>query len=581
MKNHIALSVLFAGLISLVLVPASDVRLALAQGPIKFPPAVSRAVRSDRSLPLGKLRASAATAKAYPYLPLRKPSTSGSLNRPAARDPLLSNPSFAAAMPSPSKSFEGISNNDNLTSTGTSVIPPDPNGDIGYDPASGKRYYVQWDNVVFAMWDVSDTPTLVFGPVVGNTLWSGFSPCGSTNNGDPIVLFDPFAQRWLLSQLSVPSGLGGPSFQCIAISSSSDPTGSYFRYQFQMSANKLNDYPKFGVWPDAYYMSTNQFNATGNFVGARASAFERAKMLTGDPTAHIVSFDLGSVNLNFGGQLPSDFDGVVVPPAGAPNYFVEVDKAGTIDPSHDTLAIWQFHVDWTNPNNSTFGVDGQPNQVLPVATFGVMPCVFAQNPGCVPQPGGAPMLDPIGDRLMNRLQYRKYSDHESLVANHTVDLGGSPSGHAGIRWYELRKGGSSWSINQQGTFGPDASGRWLGSIAADAKGNIALGYSLSSVSVFPSVMYAGRLATDPPGVLAQAEVALATGSGSQTDPSKRWGDYSMLAVDPLDDCTFWYTNEYYPVTSARAWHTRIGAFRFPSCVVPAGPLKLFLPLIAK
>ncbi len=581
MKKHIALFVLFAGLLALVFVP-SDAPPVLAQGP-RFPPVVSQAVKSDRSLPLAQLRAAAATARVRPYLPLRKPSTSPRPSGPAPRDPLVSSQSFATAMPSPSQSFEGISYLSNQNVVGAVPLPPDPNGDIGYDPVSGKRYYVQWDNIVFAMWDVTNTPTLVFGPVAGNTLWSGFDPCGTTNNGDPIVLFDPLAQRWLLSQFSFQntiSGPVGPFYQCIAISTSANPTGSYFRYQFLMSTSLLNDYPKFGVWPDAYYMSTNQFNSSEFFVGARASAFERDKMLTGDPTAHMVTFDQSSVNSNFGGQLPSDFDGLLPPPAGAPNYFVEVDKAGTISPNHDTLAIWQFHVDWANPNNSTFGLSGQPNQVLSVTTFNLMPCITT-NMGCVPQPGGAPMLDPIGDRLMYRLQYRKYSDHESLIANHTVDVGGSPSGHAGIRWYELRKSGSSWSINQQGTFGPDSSSRWMGSIAADAHGNIAVGYSLSSVSVFPSVMYAGRLATDPLGTLPQAEVALATGTGSQLDSSARWGDYSMLAVDPLDDCTFWYTNEYYQVTGFRTWHTRIGAFRFPSCFVPAGPFRLFFPLISK
>ncbi len=564
----------------LVLV-SSDARPTLAQGPNKLPPVVSKAVKSDHSLPLRQLRAGAATATAHPYLPLRKSSTSPQTNRPAARDPLVASQSFPTVMPSPSKSFEGISNNDNQSQLGLLPLPPDPNGDIGYDSASSKRYYVQWDNLVFAIWDVTDAPTLVFGPLPGNTLWSGFgAPCDTRNDGDPIVLFDPLARRWLLSQLAIPNGIGGPSYQCIAISQSSDPTGSYFRYQFQMSANKLNDYPKFGVWPDAYYMSTNQFNAASFFVGARASAFERAEMLIGNPAARLVTFDLGSVNPNFGGQLPSDFDGQIAPPTGAPNYFVEVDNAGIISPSHDTLSIWQFHVDWTNLDNSTFGVGGQPNQVLSVASFNLLPCAFSDQ-GCIAQPGGAPMLDPIGDRLMNRLQYRRYWDHESLVTNHTVDLGGPPSGHAGIRWYELRKSGSIWNIHQQGTFGPDSNARWLGSIAADAQGNIAVGYSLSSASMFPSVMYAGRLSTDPPGVLAQGEMALATGTGSQTDSTHRWGDYSMLAVDPLDDCTFWYTNEYYQVTSPRFWHTRIGAFRFPSCAIPRGPFNLFLPLIFK
>jgi hypothetical protein len=592
LKTRIALFVLFAGLMALVLVP-SEVHRALAQGPNKFPPTVSKAVKSDHSLPLRKLRATAATARAYPHLPLRKSATSPQVNRPAARDPLLSVLSFATAMPSPIKSFEGISNNDNAAQLQGNPIPPDPNGDIGFDSESGKRFYVQWDNLVFAVWDVTNTPFIAIGPLAGNTLWSGvFSPCGVTNFGDPIALFDPLARRWLLSQFAFTSAnpITGPFYQCIAISQTSDPTGSYFRYQFLNSNTNFNDYPKFGVWPDAYYMSTNQFDSGGNFIGGRASAFERDKMLIGDSSARLVSFDLGIVNQNFGGQLPSDFDGLIAPPTGSPNYFVEVDKAGVIDPSHDALGIWQFHVDWTNPANSTFGLDGKPNQVLPVATFNLLPCVFT-TVNCVPQPDGAPMLDPIGDRLMYRLQYRNFSDHESLVTNHTVDLGGSLTGHAGIRWYELRKSGSTWNINQQGTVGPDANSRWLGSIAADAQGNIALGYSLSSTTVFPSVMYAGRLATDSPGTLPQAEVALFTGSGSQTDTTGRWGDYSMLAVDPLDDCTFWYTNEYYLATSLRGWHTRIGAFRFPSCVAPPiqptpsptppppEPFKQFLPLL--
>jgi uncharacterized repeat protein (TIGR01451 family) len=442
-------------------------------------------------------------------------------------------------MPSPLVNFEGIGNVNG-------VLPPDTNGDVG------PNHYVQIVNLSFAIFNKSGA--VLFGPANINTLWSGFGgPCETENDGDPIVLYDHLADRWLLSQFAVP----GPFHQCIAISQTGNPTGAWHRYDFLYSTTKFNDYPKFGVWPDGYYMTANQFDAAG-WAGAGVVAFERTKMLAG-LSAQMVKFDLFGVNQNFGGMLPADLDGPP-PPAGSPDYFVEVDDTILGFPT-DSLRIWEFHVDWAIPSNSTFGLSGQPNAVLNTAPFNANMCNFSRN--CIPQPGTAQRLDAISDRLMYRLQYRNFGAHESLVVNHTVDVG---SDHAGIRWYEVRDPGGAPFIRQQGTFAPDASHRWMGSVAMDGNGNMAMGFSVSnSTTVFPSIRYVGRLAGDPLGTMPQGEATLIAGGGSQTHSAARWGDYSMMAVDPTDDCTFWYTQEYYSTTSLANWRTRIGAFKFPSC----------------
>ena len=465
-------------------------------------------------------------------------------------DPVLQSEAGITAMPAPLTSFDGVSNVN-------SVHPPDTQGDIGYDPATGTKYYVQWVNLSFAVWDVTGTPTQIYGPVNGNTLWQGFGgACETTNHGDPITLFDPLAHRWLMSQFSV----NVPYYQCIAISQTADPTGPWYRYAFLVSSTKMNDYPKFGVWPDGYYMTVNQFTNGSSWGGAGVFVFERAKLLAGNPTASFQYFDLYNVNSNFGGMLPSDLDGSTPPPAGAPNYFMEVDDSTWIGPS-DAMRIWKFHVDWANPSNTTFGVNGQPNAVLNTAAWTPL-CTSTR--ACIPQPGTSVKLDAIGDRLMYRLAYRNFGDHEALVVNHTVDAG---SGLAGVRWYEVRDPGGSPTIYQQGTYAPDSHHRWMGSVAMDAQGNLALGYSVSSSSVYPSVRYAGRLANDPLGTLPQAETSLVVGSGYQTSGYNRWGDYSMMGIDPVDDCTFWYTQEYLASSGYAPWVTRIGSFRFPSCTV--------------
>jgi hypothetical protein len=540
-----------------------------APPPLK--PVVAYAVHHDTSPALRTLAShppeAAEAPREIPLRPLPKSRPrSGTSSGAANDDRVVQNHPGAPSMPSPLWNFEGIGNRNG-------VLPPDTEGDIGYDPSTGKKYYVQWVNLSYAIWDVTGIPTQVLSPTNGNTLWSGFGgPCETTNDGDPITLYDPLAHRWFMSQFAIPSNTG-PFYQCIAVSQTADPTGSWYRYSFQWlngsGQSVMNDYAKFGVWPDGYYMTVNQFaDATSSapFVGAGVAVFERDKMLAGQ-TARMVYLDLYSVNPSFGGMLPSDLDGLAPPPAGAPNYFAEVDDSTWIGPT-DAMRIWKFHVDWTNTANSTFGNNGQPNSTLTVANFTPL-CPGIVN--CIPQPGTLSKVDAIGDRLMHRLAYRNFGDHEALALSHTVDAG---SGRAGVRWYEVHDPGGSPTIYQQGTFAPaDTEHRWMGSLAMDHNGDIALGYSVSSSSVYPSIRYTGRLVGDPLGQMAQGEAVIITGTGSQTSSSGRWGDYSMMAVDPLDDCTFWYTQEYYQTISSGGWQTRIASFKFPSCLAePQGML---------
>ncbi|HEX9013396.1 MAG TPA: hypothetical protein VF813_07765, partial [Anaerolineaceae bacterium] len=386
------------------------------------------------------------------------------------------------------------------------------------------------------------------------------------------------AGRWVLSQFAfgVDSSNNplAPFYQCIAVSQTGDPAGSYNLYAF-LWGNTLNDYAKLGVWSDGYYMSANQFNGN-TFVGVGVAAFERSRMLTGAASPQMVYFNVGKTSQIYASLLPADLDGTTPPPAGAAEIFGEIDPGSTFN-------LWNFHVDWGSPAKSTFGQSLQPDQSLPVASYRQLPCVTASTPttSCIPQPGSAPRLDGVADRLMNRLAFRSYGDHQSLAAVHTVWADGTD--RAGLRWYELRSTGSGWSIYQQGTFAPaDGLYRWMGSAAMDGQGDLAVGYSVSGASLYPSIRYAGRLAGDPLGSLAQGEAGITAGGGAQLSSSGRWGDYSDLTVDPRDGCTFWYTQEYYPSSSNDGWQTRIASFRFTACTpvgLPLGPKLVFLPLI--
>ena len=474
-------------------------------------------------------------------------------------DPVVQSTPELPSIPGPSNSVEGISNVNG-------VLPPDTNGDVG------PNHFVQMVNLSFAVYSKgtpTTPPALLYGPAAANTLWSGFGgPCETTNDGDPIVRYDHLADRWVMSQLAIPNNffgilLFGPFYECIAVSATSDPLGAYNRYQY--SFDKLNDYPKFAVWPDGYYMTMNQYTSVSlQFAGQGVVAFDRAKMLTGQP-ASAIYYDLASVDMNLAAMLPGDLDGPA-PPAGSPAYFAQIDDdAWGVTPS-DQIQIWQFHTDWTTPSQSFF----TRVAALPTAPFDSDLCGNSRN--CLAQPGTTATIDAMSDRLMYRLQYRNFGDHESLVVNHTVDADGAD--HAGIRWYEIRNPGSSPSIYQQGTYAPDLDHRWMGSVALDASGNMALGFSVTGVSTFPSIRYTGRLAADPPNMMTLGENDLMVGTGSQTNSSGRWGDYSMMVVDPGDDCTFWYTQEYYATTSDAGWQTRIGSFSLPNCSASGGPSNL-------
>ena len=515
-------------------------------------PLVIPAMRHDMSAPLRET--SAAAIAPGPSRQIKEP---GPLRRgrgPRGRrvDTIVQDYPSAPLIPLPSQNFEGINNVDG-------VLPPDTNGDVG------PNHYVQWVNLSLAIWSkgsASTPPTLVYGPVPGSTLWRGFGgPCEADNNGDPIVIYDHLADRWFMSQLALPNiffgFLFGPFYQCIAVSATPDPAGAYYRYQYSFS--KLNDYAKFGLWPDGYYMAINQFQALSlQWAGQGVAAIDREHMLNGQP-ASIVYFDLASVDINLGGMLPSHLAGPA-PPAGSPNYFVQMDDdAWGYAP--DQLQLWQFHVDWAHPSGSTFTRAPQ----LPTEPFDSDLCGHAEN--CIPQPATDVKVDALSDRLMYRLQYHNFGDHESLVVNHTVDVDGLD--HAGIRWYEIRSPRNAPTIVQQGTYAPDLDHRWMGSVAMDRIGNMALGFSVSGPATSPSIRYTGRLADDPPGLMTQGEADIMVGAGSQLHSSGRWGDYSLLAVDPVDQCTFWYTQEYYAATSEADWRTRVGSFAFPSCAASA------------
>jgi uncharacterized repeat protein (TIGR01451 family) len=538
---------------------------AAQEPPVPGQPIVREAVHHDTSLPLRDLSPvpmpEGARNEAMRPLPRPVPGPGGEVP-----DPALQTGGSADAAPPPNQTFAGNGNNENSP---FSVNPPDTVGDVG------PSHYVQMVNLVYSVY--SKTGTRLLGPLNNNTIWLGFagSACQIHNWGDPIVLYDQGADRWLLSQFAFAREPGAtglpvpPFYQCVAISQTGDPTGAFHRYEFLIDDNQFNDYPHFGVWPDAYYMSVNQFDATTayNYSGPGAVAFERAQMLTGG-MARMVYFDLSTtLGTSYGGQLPSDWDGVTPPPAGSPNYFVEADDSAIFPAefSQDQLSMFEFHVDWTTPTNSTFGVgpNHDPNAIVPTAPFDSNLCAFARD--CIPQKnvGAADEVDALSDRIMHRLQYRNFGTHEVLVANQTVDVGDAPD-HAGIRWYEVRDPGGTPSISQQGTYSPDAEHRWMGSIAMDGAGNMALGYSVSSSTSFPSIKYTGRLAGDAPGTM-QDEALMFAGTGSQQASGNRWGDYSAMNVDPTDDCTFWYTQEFYPTTGTFGWRTRIGSFRFPLC----------------
>lgn len=424
--------------------------------------------------------------------------------------------------------FEGMGAG--LTGFTPGGVPPDTDGDVG------PNHYVQVVNTSLAVF--SRTGTVMMGPMPTGMLWTGFTgACAQTNDGDATVRYDHIADRWVIAQFSIQRG-AGPFFQCVAVSTSPDPTGTYTRYQY--SLNALNDYPKVGLWPDGYYFTFNMF-PNGGFAGGKVCAMDRVKMLAGMPDATMQCFDAGA---NYGGLLASDLDGKTLPPANAPNYIAALD-------SNTTLAYWQLHVDYATPANSTFT---GPTSIT-VSNYAPL----CGGGTCVVEPAGGSQLDALSDRAMNRFVYRRFADHEVLLLSHSVTAGTG----GGVRWYELRTPATP-TVFQQGTYAPDSAFRWIPSIAMDGAGDIAAIFTVSSSTINPSIHYTARVPTDPPGMMGQSEGTIVAGAGTQTQIS-RWGDYSSLNIDPVDDCTFWGTHEYKVQTGRSSWRTRVASFQLPNC----------------
>jgi hypothetical protein len=436
---------------------------------------------------------------------------------------------FAPSIPAPILNFAGIQ----FPGVGCFCAPPDTNGEVG------ATQYVQSVNRAYQVFDKATGASLL-GPLDIEAIFAGFGGvCQTSGFGDPVVLYDQLANRWIVSQFA---GAGSiPTDECIAVSTTSDATGTYNRYGFHIGSNFF-DYEKISVWPDAYYMSANIFNSSGTaYLGPQAYAMDRTKMLAGMPATLIAMPILGP---SFPPMLPADLDGSTLPPAGAPNSFVLLPDTGT-------YRVYHFHVDFAIPANSTFALFASPPAAL-----------FTELFTLVPQLGGEG-LDNLADRLMFRLAYRNFGDHESLVGSFTVKA----NNVAGIRWFELR-GVTAGPVTtfQDSTYQPDTTWRWMGSVAMDKFANMALGYSASSSTIHPQIRYTGRLGTDPINMMTQGEGHIFDGAGSQVSTSSRWGDYSDMTVDPVDDQTFWYTTEYYDTTSSFNWRTRIANFKLASAV---------------
>jgi len=428
--------------------------------------------------------------------------------------------------------------------------PPDTNASVG------TTQVVETVNDSYVVFTKS-TGAKAGGPFSLTRLYTGVgNNCEKGFVTDPIIKFDRIHSRWVITYLAAtpngppPLGVSSPFLQCIAVSKTSDALGSYFLYAFDLTGlGGLNDYGKMGIWPDAYYISFNVFATNGSGKGASPCAFQSGKMISG-LSAGVVCFLPISTEFTL---LPSDLDGANLPVAGEPNMLV-----GTLSEAANTFHLLKFHVNFTTPSSSTLTAP----KVLTAAAFSEA----CGGGTCIPQPTGGELLDSLADRMMFRAAYRKFvgtGAHEAIVVSHSVVAGSRTA----PRWYEIRNpNGTTPFIFQQGTVAPaDSNFRWMPSVGMDKNGDIALGYSVSSSATKPSIRYTGRVPTDAKGTM-QAEKTIVTGTGvQQSNTFHRWGDYSSMAIDPSDDCTFWYAQEYIKTSGTFSWSTRLASFKFNTC----------------
>lgn len=451
---------------------------------------------------------------------------------------------------------------------GTSV-PPDTNGDLS------PIHYIQWLNTRWAVFDKA-TGARITASAAGNSFWAGFGGrCQTTNAGDPIALWDDKAERWVMSQFTT----GATASQCFAISSTSDPLGTYYRYEFIWPADHFGDYPHIGIWHDAsgqqnaYTLVTHEFNTAGSaFHGAAFTALDREKMLAGQPAVMVRYPDFDAY-----GAQPVHMEGQYDAPAGSCPVFTYFDAT-----AGDYL-FWDLCVDWATPANSTISAVQRVASATP----------FVPNYNTIPQLGTTAQLDEFGSNLMYRASARAFppgAPHAmSLVVNHSVQ---GDVEQSSVRWvhFDLRKSTDSFatifangfdepagpvqlvkSISDEGVYAPDSNHRWMGAINIDNSGNIGLGYSVSSSTLNPKLRITGRTTTDTAGTMRDEVDCTPATTGSQTGTFSgrgRWGDYASMSVDPSDECTFWFTGEYFATTSSGSWSTRICSFKFPECGLP-------------
>jgi hypothetical protein len=506
-------------------------------GPQNYAAVASQPVKFDTTrVPLREMvdTGSPAVARGGRSFEPGRPFPVGNRN-PNVVDPLAaSGEGFTSAVVSPKAFTDGTG-----VDPTRRVAPPDTTGDLG------PNHYVQWVNLRYAVYTVTRSGgtitafNLVPGfPKNGNVVWQGFGgACETYNDGDPIVQYDQLADRWILTQFAVSAT---PYTQCVAVSATGDPTGTYHRYAYTYGTD-FNDYPKMGVWHDGYYITYNMFRRGRTFSGSQVCAFERDKMLLGQAARQVCA----KTSSSYGSLLPADLEGTTLAPAGTPNYLLSI---GT-----SALSFWKFSVNWSTAKGTLTG---------PVAVTGAATFARACSGGtCIPQPGTTQKLDSLADRLMYRLSYRNFGTRESLLVNHSVSSGGV----SGIRWYELNIAGGSPTVRQQGTFQPDASYRWMGSAAMDKTGGIAVGYNVSNATTIkPSVWYAFRGPADQLGTLGNETLAL-QGNGSQLTTLSRWGDYATMSIDPVDGCTMVFTTQYLPANGTFNWATTIQSLKLSTC----------------
>jgi hypothetical protein len=493
-----------------------------------------------------------------------------------------SSPAAPSNMASPSGTFAGI----NANASGCGCLPPDTDGDVGPND------YIQSVNSSIKIFDKSGNA--LAGPITYNSFFQAMgtgTACGnSLNDGDGVVQYDHIHDRWMVSDFAFPSS-GGPTYQCIGISKTSDPvSGGWYLYAVVVDSTNntstlFGDYPKFGLWSDGLYFSINLWTNQGSsavFNGVRAYALDLNSMVNGG-SANAISFTIAPADL--GDQyslLPATYRTGDPPPAGQPEWFMDINSSSTAGTTENQVFVRRFHADFATPANSTFGVGAGHTPDGTIGVNGFVDAFTSSTENLVPNGTSttSQWIDTLGDKLMYPLVYQNLNGVESIYADDTVNN----TGPTAIRWYQFDMTGNTIPATptQQQTYNGNGDGlyRDMPSLNVDNQGDLALNFTVSSTTLDPGIRYAGRTPSDPPNTLGQGEAVLQAGTGHQTSTSGRWGDYSSTFVDPSNTCTFYATNEYYSATGSSSWNTRVGMFRFPGCTDAALTLPSQTPPVA-